>query len=71
MAYIFNRDDESFSILHQAYLKYTLCKSSIEVGRFELETPLISSDDYYVLSNSFQGVNLNITEIDNHLKYSF
>ena len=38
----------------------------IAFGRFELETPLISSDDYFALSNSFEGVHVDIKEIDNY-----
>ena len=65
-AYIFDKDKENFSLLHQAYLNYTYSKSFIELGRFELETPLISSDDYFVLSNSFQGIHFDIGELENY-----
>lgn len=70
MAYIFDRDKENFSLLHQAYLKYTYSKSFIEIGRFELETPLISLDDYFVLANSFEGIHFDIEELDNYLFYA-
>ena len=66
MAYIFDKDNKSFSILHQIYLQYKYSKSFIEVGRFELETPLVSSDDYYVLSNTFEGFHFDIKEIENY-----
>ncbi|NOQ30862.1 MAG: outer membrane porin, OprD family [Helicobacteraceae bacterium] len=66
MAYLFDKDKNNFSILHQAFLKYTYSKSLIELGRFELETPLISSDDYFALSNSFQGIHADIKEIENY-----
>jgi len=66
MTYIFNKDDETFSILHQAYLKYIYSKSFIQAGRFELETPLISPDDYFVLSNSFEGVYAEIGELEDY-----
>jgi len=66
LAFIFNKDKENFSILHQAFLNYTYSKSFIELGRFELETPLISSDDYFVLSNSFEGIHVDIKEIENY-----
>ena len=66
MAYIFDKNNETFSILHQIFLKYTYSKSLIEVGRFELETPLVSSDDYYVLSNTFEGIHFDIKEIENY-----
>ncbi len=66
MAYLFNKDKENFSILHQAFLKYTYSKSFIEFGRFELETALISSDDYFALSNSFEGIHFDIKELENY-----
>ncbi|MDO8455050.1 MAG: hypothetical protein Q7S59_10810, partial [Sulfurimonas sp.] len=55
MAYIFNKDRESFTILQQAYLKYKYSKSHIRAGRIEVETPLVSADDYFILASSYQG----------------
>lgn len=66
MSYIFDKHNENFSLLHQLYLKYSYSKSFIELGRFELETPLISSDDYFVLSNTFQGIHFGIKEVANY-----
>lgn len=66
MAYVFDKNKENFSLLHQAYLKYTYSKSFIELGRFELETPMLSADDYFVLSNSFEGIHFDIKEIQNY-----
>jgi hypothetical protein len=60
MTYIFNREGKNFAILHQAYLKYKSGKNHLEIGRFEYSSPLIDSDDYYVLSNSFEGINAHI-----------
>lgn len=57
MTYIFNREGETFAILHQGYLKYQRGKNNIQIGRFEYSSPLIDSDDYFVLSNSFEGLN--------------
>lgn len=67
MAYIFNKDKENFSILHQLYLQYNYSKNLIEIGRFELETPLISSSDYFLLSNTFEGVHIDIKELDDSI----
>lgn len=72
MAYIFDKNNESFSLLHQLYLKYSHSKSFVELGRFELETPLISSDDYFVLSNTFEGIHFEIKEFkDYNLKAGY
>lgn len=65
-AYIFDKNKDNFSLLHQAYLKYSISKSFIKLGRFELETPLISSDDYFVLSSTFQGFQTEIKEVENY-----
>ena len=66
MAYIFDRNQNNFSLLHQLFFKYEYSKSFIEVGRFELETPLISADDFFVLSNSFEGLHFDINELQNY-----
>ncbi|MBN2782658.1 MAG: hypothetical protein JXQ66_05400 [Campylobacterales bacterium] len=66
--YIYDKDGDTFSILHQAYLKYSFEKSFIELGRFEFTSPLIDSDDYFVLANSFEGVNSNINLGDANIK---
>ena len=66
MAYIFDKNNRNFSILHQIYLQYNHSKSFIKIGRFELETPLVSSGDFYVLSNTFEGIHLDIKEIENY-----
>lgn len=66
MTYIFDKDNKNFSILHQIYLQYNYSKSFIEVGRFELETPLISSGDTYVLANTFEGIHFDIKEFENY-----
>lgn len=68
LAYLFDKNQDNFSLLHQAFLKYKFSNTYIELGRFELETPLISSDDYFALSNSFEGIHADIKELEN---YSF
>ena len=46
---------DTFTILHQAYLKYYNENNYLQIGRFEFNSPLINSDDHYLLSNSFEG----------------
>jgi hypothetical protein len=55
MTYIFDRDADSFALLHQIYLQYNLANTKILFGRFEYSSPLIDSDDAFLLSNSFEG----------------
>ncbi len=65
MAFMFNRNKESFTTLQQAYLKYKYSKSYIRAGRIEVETPLVSADDYFILASSYQGTEASIKEIKN------
>ena len=64
MSYMFNRQKNGFSILHQAYLKYKFDNHFVQVGRFEFSSPLINSDDYFLLSNSFEGITSEINYND-------
>ncbi len=65
MAYLFDKNQENYSLLHQLYLRYTYAKSFLELGRFELETPLISSNDYFALSNTFEGLHTEVKALKN------
>ena len=47
-------DRDSFMILQEAYLSYEDMRHKLLVGREELITPMIESDDYYMLANSFE-----------------
>jgi hypothetical protein len=45
---------KSFMILQEGYLSYEDKKQKLLVGREELTTPMIDSDDWYMLANSFE-----------------
>jgi len=45
---------KSFILLQEAYLKYETKEHKVLVGREELITPMIDSDDWYMLANSFE-----------------
>ena len=65
-------DKEPFAILQEVYLNYKDKNHNITVGRNELITPLIESDDYYLLGDSYESVNYTNTSLDSytfHLGY--
>jgi len=45
---------ESFLILQEVYLSYVDKENKLLIGREELSTPMIDTDDYYMLANSFE-----------------
>jgi len=47
-------DRKSFILLQEAYLKYETKEHKVLVGREEIVTPMIDSDDWYMLANSFE-----------------
>jgi len=47
-------EKKSFIILQEAYLKYETKEHKLLVGREEIITPMIDSDDWYMLANSFE-----------------
>jgi len=65
MAYLFDKNQDNYSLLHQLYLRYSYAQSFLEIGRFELETPLISSNDSFALSNTFEGFHGELKGLEN------
>ncbi|MEA1892566.1 MAG: OprD family outer membrane porin [Campylobacterota bacterium] len=47
-------EKESFMILQEAYLSYKDSQHKFLIGREELTTPMVDSDDWYMLANSFE-----------------
>jgi len=45
---------KSFILLQEAYLKYETKEHRVLVGREEIVTPMIDTDDWYMLANSFE-----------------
>jgi hypothetical protein len=58
ITYAFSRENKGFTLIEQAYLSYMYEKNKLTAGIFEDDNPLFSSDDYYMLANSFGGVKL-------------
>jgi imipenem/basic amino acid-specific outer membrane pore len=58
------KENSNYPLLGQGYLRYTNGESFIQAGRFELDTPLVNSDDTRMVPNLFEGVygSLSLTE---------
>ncbi len=50
------KDNGNYALLGQAFLRYTNGDSFIQAGRFELDTPLLNSDDIRMVPDLYQGV---------------
>ena len=46
----------SYAILQEAYVKYVNEGHIFLAGNYELSTPMVDADDWYLLANTFQGV---------------
>lgn len=64
--FVFNAaDPQSFAILQEAYLKYQNSGNEVKIGREEIDTPMISNDDYYLaLPDSFEVAHYTNTMLD-------
>jgi len=71
--YVFDsKDKKSFALLQELFLSYSDKSHNFTIGRQELDTPLIESDDYYMLANSYEVVNYVNSSLNNlqfHLGY--
>jgi len=47
-------ENNSFAILQEAYITYENSEHKILIGRKELITPMVDTDDWYMLANSFE-----------------
>lgn len=59
------KENSNYTLLGQAFLRYTNKESFIQAGRFELDTPLMNSDDIRIVPNLFQGVYGVLSPIEN------
>jgi hypothetical protein len=55
VANMYDGDSRGYSILGEAYLNGTFGKTTIKVGRQQLDTPLASSDDVRMIPNLFDA----------------
>lgn len=55
----FSSDKHSYSILGEAYLKAMVLNTDIKVGRQEIDTPYLDTDDIGMIPNTYEGVTLS------------
>ncbi len=55
----------SYAILQEAYVKYDKDGHTVLAGNYELSTPMVDADDWYLLANTFQGVYYKNTMFEN------
>ena len=58
-------DGTSYGILQEAYIKYENSGHTLLAGNYELSTPMVDADDWYLLANTFQGAYYKNTTIEN------
>lgn len=61
---LFNSNDESYAILGQAYVNVSLDKTNLKVGRQQIDTPFIDSDDIRMIPNLFEAYMLSNNDIE-------
>jgi len=59
--FVFGSDRESFAILQEVYISYEKDAHKVLIGREELTTPMVDTDDWYMLANSFELAYYNYT----------
>ncbi len=52
----FDADKKSYTILGEAYFRANISDTTIKIGRQELDTPLMNSDDIRMIPNTFSGI---------------
>lgn len=57
------RNSVSTTLLSEAYIKYTISKSDIMVGRQKIKTPLIMTSTAFALEDSFDAAVLTVREL--------
>ncbi len=62
---LLGKDNDSYSILGEAYLQYKYANTTFKGGRQKLDTPLAGSDDARMLPNLFEAYVLTNTDIAN------
>jgi len=58
-------DGTPYAILQEAYVKYENGGHTFLAGNYELSTPMVDADDWYLLANTFQGAYYKNTTIEN------
>jgi len=71
--WVFSPSDlESYIILQELFVNYTDAQHNLTIGRYELETPLLEPDDYYMLADTYETIsyiNSSINSVDLYAGY--
>ncbi len=62
-AYMFDLDKTPYSILGEANIAYTAGKTTLTLGRQEIDTPIVSTYDYRIIPNLFEAYTLTNNDI--------
>lgn len=62
---LLGKDNNSYTILGEAYLQYKYSNTTFKGGRQKLDTPLAGSDDARMLPNLFEAYVLTNTDLEN------
>ncbi|SFP02752.1 OprD family outer membrane porin [Hydrogenimonas thermophila] len=60
---LFGENEEGYTILGEAYLKYTYKNSAFKAGRQRLDTPMAGSDDARMIPNLFEAYLFTNTDL--------
>lgn len=58
-------ENKDFAILQELFVEFNSDQHHVLVGRNEISTPMIDTDDYYMLANSFGVAHYKNSSIDN------
>ena len=61
---LFGKDNNNYSILGEAYLKYSYDNTTFKAGRQKLNTPLAGADDARMIPNLFEAYVLTNKDLD-------
>ena len=61
---VLGSDGNGYSILGEAYIQYKNGKTAVTIGRQKIDSPLMAGDDYRMIRNLFNSVELSNTSID-------
>ncbi len=61
---VLGSDGDGYSILGEAYIKYVNGKTAVTIGRQKIDSPLMAGDDYRMIRNLFNSVEVSNTSID-------
>ena len=61
----FGASGSPYALLQEAYIKYVNNGHTLLAGNYELSTPIVDADDWYLLANTFQGIYYKNTTMKN------